>query len=52
MDREDAIAYLQRKGEIKDNEVVKPKFNKYEEDKIKDVMKHGKIYGDPVAEVY
>jgi len=39
MDRENAIKYLKRKD-------IRPT-----EEKIEDVMKEGKIYGDPVAEI-
>ncbi len=37
MDKEDAKAYLEKKGKSVD------------EANIKEVMKHGKIYGDPIA---
>lgn len=50
MDREDAIAYLERKGELTDP-LEERKFTKEEEKKIKEVMKEGKIYGDPVVEL-
>ena len=48
MNRDRAIEYLEDKGVIEG----KKSFSKKEEDKIEDVMKHGKIYGDPVANVY
>jgi hypothetical protein len=48
MNKENAIAYLKRKGQIKGKE----SFSKEEEQEIKEVMKHGKIYGDPVAACY
>lgn len=48
MDREDAIDYLERKGKIEGD----TKYSKEEEKEISEVMKRGKIYGDPVAEVY
>jgi hypothetical protein len=49
MDEEDAVEYLQEKGEIRDRE--NPKFNKAEKAKIKEVVKEGKIYGDPIVEL-
>lgn len=45
MDRDEAIDYLEDKGEIEG----KTTYNKREEAKIKKVMKEGKIYGDPVV---
>jgi len=47
MEREDAVDYLKDKGLI----TGKTTFSKKEESEIKKVMKSGKIYGDPVAEV-
>lgn len=47
MDREQAIEYLEKKGKI-DGEV---KYRKEDEEKIVKVMKEGKIYGDPIADV-
>lgn len=61
MNREEAIAYLDRKGRL-----VSEKYNPVEEieekteeelqaedeKEIKEVMKRGKIYGDPVAQLY
>ena len=47
MDREEAIEYLKRKDQI----APKEKFNKDAEKKIKEVMKEGKIYGDPHCEL-
>ena len=32
-------------------EYIDPKFNKKEEKEIEEVMKEGRIYGDPVAEI-
>ena len=52
MDRQDVIEYLQRKGKIRENEEIEPKFNKKENEEIDKVMKHGKIYGDPLVELY
>jgi len=49
MEKEEAIEYLQRKGKIREDEVKRPKFNEFEQAKIKEVMKEGKIYGDPVV---
>lgn len=51
MNKEDAIEYLQDKGKIKDDETKHPKFSKDEQNKIKEVMKQGKIYGDPIVEI-
>ena len=48
MNKEEAIKYLERKDRIKGKKI----FSKEEEAKIKEVMKKGKIYGDPVCEVY
>ena len=45
MDREDAIEYLERKGKIEGD----TKYSKEGEAKIEEVIKCGKIYGDPVA---
>jgi len=48
MDREDAIQYLDRHGKINGE----TKYNSEEEAEIDKVMKSGKIYGDPVVELY
>jgi hypothetical protein len=48
MSREDAINYLERKDKI---EGVK-KYSKEEEEEIAKVQKEGKIYGDPIVELY
>jgi len=48
MKKKEAIAYLKRKGEYNND---KPKKALTKEDKVKKVMKEGKIYGDPVAEI-
>jgi len=48
MDKEQAIEYLKKKGEYCDDEKEKPLTK---EDKVKQVMKEGKIYGDPIADV-
>jgi hypothetical protein len=47
MDRDNAIEYLERKGKIEG----KKTFTKTEEKQIKEVMKEGKIYGDPCFEI-
>lgn len=47
MNRENAIAYLQRKDKISDGE----EFDKDEEALIGKVMKEGKIFGDPYVEM-
>ena len=47
MSREEAEAYLLRKGQIEG--VVK--YTKQEEKEIKEAMKSGKLYGDPIAEL-
>lgn len=49
MDREDAIKYLQKKHKI--SQGADPKFNDKEEEEISNVVKSGKIYGDPIVEV-
>jgi hypothetical protein len=49
MDREEAIAYLERKGAIE--RPTKNKFSKEEEHEIEKVMLEGKIYGDPLIDV-
>lgn len=52
MDREDAINYLERKNKIDyPYEKKERKFDAEEEKDIRKVMKEGKIYGDPYAEV-
>lgn len=47
MDRKSAINYLLRKGKIEG----KTTFNKTEEEEIENIIKKGKIYGDPVVEI-
>jgi hypothetical protein len=47
MEREDAVDYLERKNKI-EGEV---KYSKEEEKQIVEVMKKGKIYGDPIVEL-
>lgn len=47
MDRLDAIDYLQRKGKIGYGT-----FNNEEQELINKVMEKGKIFGDPVVEMY
>ncbi len=47
MDRQDAINYLLRKGKIKGES----KYDDKEEKEINNVIKKGKIYGDPVVEI-
>lgn len=47
MDRKKAEEYLIREGEINN----KPVYSGEEEKKIEEVMKKGKIYGDPTAEI-
>lgn len=47
MNRKNAIKYLDRKGKI---DVSEGKFDKDDEQEIKEVMKEGKIYGDPIAQ--
>lgn len=49
MDREDAIKYLDRKNKI---DVSDGTFSEEDEKEIEKVMKHGKIYGDPLVELY
>lgn len=44
MKREKAIKYLQKKGKIK--------YSQKEEKEINKVIKSGKIYGDPIVELY
>lgn len=51
MKREDAIDYLERKDKIQERELKEPKYTKEEEEEIDKVMKEGKIYGDPKAEI-
>jgi hypothetical protein len=45
MDREDAIEYLEGKDKIEGA----IKYSKEEEKEIEKVMKHGKVYGDPLV---
>ena len=48
MDRENAIEYLRRKNKL--NEPYKEReFTEEEEQKIQEIIKKGKIYGDPMV---
>lgn len=47
MNRDNAISYLKRKNKIEGKET----FSKEEESDIEEVMKEGKIYGDPVVKL-
>jgi hypothetical protein len=47
MDEQEAIDYLEEKKEIKGKKTFTPA----EKKKIKEVMKSGKIYGDPHCEI-
>lgn len=52
MSREEAIAYLDRKGELYEPYTeAEREFTKAEEKEIKKVQKEGKIYGDPMVEL-
>ena len=54
MNREEAIAYLKRKDRWLEEEPkpkTKEEIAKENEESIKEVMKEGKIYGDPYAEI-
>jgi len=51
MKREEAIRYLQKKGEIALPKVIQPEFSIKDEEKILSVIKKGKIYGDPLVEI-
>jgi hypothetical protein len=46
MKRDEAVEYLERKGQLSER-----KFTKNDEVKIKEVEKKGKIYGDPIVEL-
>ena len=46
MSREDAIEYLDRKSRLDE-----PKYNRKDEKQIAEVMRSGKIYGDPIVEL-
>jgi len=48
MKRKNAIDYLERKGKIEGNTT----YSEEEEEEIKEVIKHGKIYGDPIFEEF
>lgn len=48
MNKEEAIEYLERKGELEEQE---RKLTREDEKKVKKVMKEGKIYGDPCFEI-
>ena len=50
MNRDEAIAYLKRKGKLADP-YKEREFSDEEEEKITKVEKEGKIYGDPVVEI-
>ena len=45
MKRKEAIKYLEGKGKIEG------KYDKEDEKEIQDVIKRGKIYGDPTADI-
>ena len=45
MNKKDAVKYLERKGKLSG------KTEKEQEVAIKEVMKEGKIYGDPIVEL-
>jgi len=53
MEREEAIEYLERKDKLDEpyKEKEERKFTEEEETKIKEVVKKGKIYGDPIVEI-
>jgi len=48
MTKEEAIKYLKKKDEYCDDEAEDVQTK---EEKVEEVMKKGKIYGDPTAEV-
>ena len=48
MEKEQAIKYLKKQNEYCDDEAEKPLTK---EEKVEEVMKKGKIYGDPTAEI-
>ena len=50
MEKKEAIQYLERKGKIEGTQ-EEVKYSKKEKEEIKKVMKEGKIYGDPIAEI-
>lgn len=51
-EREDAIDYLERKDKLdKPYKQKERKFTNKETKEIEKVMKKGKIYGDPTAEI-
>lgn len=56
MTKKQAIDYLEQKGMIREPKkvikIVKPKYSKKEKKEIERVMKIGKIYGDPLVELY
>lgn len=51
MNKKDAIEYLQENGEIRQDKKVKPKWTQKEKKKIDEVVREGKIYGDPSATI-
>lgn len=50
MDREEAKNYLERKGKLVEP-ISKQDADKQNEKEIQKVIKKGKIYGDPIAEI-
>jgi len=52
INRKEAIDYLDDKEKITDSrEKIKRVFSKEEEQKIREVQRKGKIYGDPIVEL-
>ena len=47
MNRDNAISYLKRKNKIEGNTT----FSEKEKAEIEEVMKEGKIYGDPIVKL-
>jgi len=52
MTRKEAVTYLKKKGRIRTEKKITAKEVKKENEKeIAEVMREGKIYGDPVANI-
>lgn len=51
MNREQAIAYLKKKGKFEGKPEINGRYDVAREEQIELVKKEGKIYGDPIANV-
>jgi|SaaInlLV_10m_DNA_2_1039722.scaffolds.fasta_scaffold130723_1 hypothetical protein len=51
MNKEDAIAYLNRKRKI-GNPIKESEYSESDKKEIEKVMRHGRVYGDPIFEEF